>query len=241
MIVIKGLDIGYKNKLVHASIDLELQAGKSYALIGENGVGKSTLLKSITGVKSFNRGEISLQNQNLQSLSLNQLSKLVSVVFTTRPNLGDFTVGEVVKMGRIPHIGLFGKHTQEDREIVISAMEFVGIETIEDQNINALSDGQFQKVMIAKAVAQNTPIIILDEPSSFLDINSKIQFYEQVKALSSQGKLILLSTHEIIFAQKHIDYFILMTKDTLKTIPAKLLFQDPLFQDYFPGFSKYIA
>jgi len=98
MIVIKGLDIGYKNKLVHASIDLELQAGKSYALIGENGVGKSTLLKSITGVKSFNRGEISLQNQNLQSLSLNQLSKLVSVVFTTRPNLGDFTVGEVVKM-----------------------------------------------------------------------------------------------------------------------------------------------
>ena len=202
MIEITNLEIGYKSKSKHSSvfkgINLTLNAGDLVGLIGDNGIGKSTLLKTITGNLSPLAGDIKINNKPGSQFTAQQLAQLLSIVVTEKIGGFNLTVWDVVATGRIPYINIFGKLSTEDETIVTKALEQLNLLPLKDKLIDELSDGQRQKVMIAKSLAQQTPIIVLDEPTAFLDHTSKHHLFATLKKLcAEQGKLIIVSSHDL--------------------------------------------
>jgi len=218
MIDIKQLEIGYtdkrKNISVFKNINLTLSAGDLIGLMGDNGIGKSTFLKTITGNLAPLSGEIVLNSKTISNYSAQQLAQLLSIVITEKVGGFNLTVWEVVASGRTPYISIFGKLTAEDEGIVNSSLQQLNLEPLKDKLIDALSDGQRQKVMIAKSLAQQTPIIVLDEPTAFLDYTSKHLLFETLKKLCvEQNKLIIVSSHDIDLMKQYITKSITMTTE----------------------------
>lgn len=217
MIDIKQLEIGYKIKRetisVFKNINTTLNAGDLVGLMGDNGIGKSTVLKTITGNLVPLSGEILINSKNITSYSPQALAQLLSIVITEKIGGFNLTVWDVVATGRTPYINIFGKQSEEDEQIVLSSLEQLNLVPLKDKLIDELSDGQRQKVMIAKSLAQQTPIIILDEPTAFLDYTSKHHLFTILKTLcEEQGKLIIVSSHDLDLMKKYITKSITMAE-----------------------------
>lgn len=197
-----NLSIGYrKNKsctTIISGLDLELKQGVLAALVGANGIGKSTLLRTLVGNQQPIAGIVNINNQNLSTISKKELSHLLSIVNTDRTQAGGLTVRELVALGRQPYTGFLGILDKNDRNIVSESMESAGIAHKAKHFLAELSDGERQKAMIAKALAQQTPIIILDEPTAFLDVESRLETMLLLHRLAhEQNKAILLSSHDL--------------------------------------------
>lgn len=201
-----ALSIGYvlkggKRKVIHESLDLRLLPGEVTCLLGLNGAGKSTLLRTLCGFQPPLSGEIEWMGRPLSAYSQSDFSLTVGVVLTEKTNAGGITVYELVSLGRHPYTGFFGRLKEQDRRIVQQALESAGIAHKARSYVSELSDGERQKAMIAKALAQQCPVILLDEPTAFLDVTSRIETMVLLHKLAvEQNKAILLSTHDLDLA-----------------------------------------
>lgn len=209
MIQLRNLEIGYrqrkKSTSVFSGLSAHFKAGELVGLMGNNGVGKSTLLKTITGTLPALSGEVLLNGRNIKAYTASELAQQLSIVVTERIGGFNLTGWDVVASGRIPYINVFGKLTAEDDAIISRSLEQMGIISLKDKFVDELSDGQRQKVMIAKSLAQQTPLIILDEPTAFLDYNSKHQLFRTLKGLcEAQQKLIIVSSHDLDLMRPYI-------------------------------------
>ena len=218
-IVIQGKDlsIGYrtgkKEKIVHQHLDFTLHAGELTCLLGANGAGKSTLLRTLSASQPSLKGELLILDKTVSAYTEKERSRTIGVVLTDKTFTGGLSVYELVALGRQPHTGFFGRLTKEDRRIVEEAMENVGIAHKARNYTAELSDGERQKVMIAKALVQECPLILLDEPTAFLDVVSRIEIMHLLHRLAvEQNKAILLSTHDIEQALVLSDKLWLLTK-----------------------------
>ena len=205
MILLKKLSIGYRQKTdsrkVLKDINLSIFSGELVCLLGPNGIGKSTLLRTLSGLLPKLSGTIMINGRALEEYSEKELSKQVGVVLTDHPQLRNMRVEELVALGRAPYTNFFGGLSSEDKVFVDEAISLVGIDKLRGRMIRELSDGERQKVMIARALAQQTPVIILDEPTAFLDFPSKVEVMKLLRNLAhDMHKTILLSTHDLDLA-----------------------------------------
>lgn len=216
MIQIKDLSIGYreknKEKVIAAHINADIQGGELTCLLGTNGVGKSTLLRTLSAFQPKLDGSIYIQGKELDEYTDKQLARVVSVVLTEKCDVRNLSVTDLIGMGRSPYTGFWGTLGKEDRAVIDRAISLIGIEPLAHRMVHTLSDGERQKVMIAKALAQETPIILLDEPTAFLDFPSKVEMMQLLHRLSRQtGKTIFLSTHDLELALQAADCLWLMS------------------------------
>jgi len=208
-----GYRTGKKEKRVHEHLSFELHAGELTCLLGANGAGKSTLLRTLSASQPALEGDLLMMGKSLSDYSEKERSRTIGVVLTDKTFAGGLSVYELVALGRQPHTGFFGRLTKEDKRIVEEAMENVGIAHKAKSYTAELSDGERQKVMIAKALVQECPLILLDEPTAFLDVVSRIEIMHLLHRLAvEQNKAILLSTHDIEQALVLADKLWLLTK-----------------------------
>lgn len=219
-ITLSHLSVGYKvGHAVVSDINLTLQSGKLASLIGANGVGKSTLLKTLTGFLPKLEGSLLLDGKDISEFSQRALAQQISIVLTQKPDIQNLTIEEIVGLGRSPYTGFFGKLHANDQQIVDESITAVGIEKLKNRMIQTLSDGERQKVMIAKALAQQTPVIFLDEPTAFLDFSSKVETFQLLQRMAHEmGKLVLLSTHDLELAVRFSDTLLQVNGDGLCTV-----------------------
>ena len=202
IIYTKSLSAGYRKRksvtTVLRNVDLELHEGELVSLLGANGAGKSTLIRTICGLQPALSGRVMVGDKDVEHLTPRQLSKTIALVTTERTFAGGLTVSELVGLGRHPHTGFLGRLDEHDRQIVATAIEKVGISHKSESYVAELSDGERQKVMIAKALAQEAPVIILDEPTAFLDVASRVEVLQLLHDLArNEQRTILISSHDI--------------------------------------------
>jgi iron complex transport system ATP-binding protein len=202
----ENLAIGYQGKVVSSGLNLNLKPGKLVCLIGANGCGKSTLLRTLAGLQEANSGEILLDGKSVDTVSPLEMAKHISLVLTDKPDTVNLRVRELVSLGRSPYTNWFGKLTKEDESKIQWALEQTHTAGLENRLVKTLSDGQKQRVMIAKALAQDTPILLLDEPTAHLDLPNRVAILQLLHQLAKEsGKSILLSTHELDLALQLAD------------------------------------
>lgn len=220
----ENISIGYQKTkhndtaCLYNNLSFELYKGELVCLLGANGAGKSTLLRTIAVSQPLLSGKILLQGTDITSYKEKDLSKIIGLVLTDRTSVGGLTVRELVELGRYPYTGFFGQLNRNDKKIVNQAIEDVGMTHKEGSYISELSDGERQKAMIAKSLAQECPIILLDEPTAFLDIKSGIEVISLLHQLAmSHHKTILLSTHSVDLALHLADrLWLLSRKNSLR-------------------------
>ena len=210
-IQINDLSIGYHSKsdtkLVASHITTTIYSGELTCLLGANGVGKSTLLRTLSAFLPRLSGEIALLSRDIQDYSDKELSTIVGVVLTDKCDIRNMSVRELIGMGRSPYTGFWGRLGKEDKQIVEEAIAMVRIENLASRMVHTLSDGERQKVMIAKALAQETPVIFLDEPTAFLDPRARRNLINVLKALPH---VKLIATHDLAFAEEVCERSILL-------------------------------
>jgi iron complex transport system ATP-binding protein len=211
----KNLHLGYRKGKeifeVTSDISFSLRKGELTCLLGPNGVGKSTLLKAILGQNPPIGGELTFQDKPLSAFDRQSLSKSISVVLTDKITSGNLTVAQLVALGRIPHTGWLGKLQEKDREKVEAAIRATKTGYLHDRRLSELSDGQLQKVMIARALAQDGDLLILDEPTAHLDLVNRYEIMHLLRDIAhQQGKSVLVVTHDLEIAIETADQFWLM-------------------------------
>ena len=218
-ITLRNLSIGYESKgrrkLVAQGLNGSVHSGELTCLLGQNGIGKSTLLRTLSAFQPALDGDIIIADGSheapLSSLTVKQLSRIIGVVLTERPDIRNMTAEELVAMGRSPYTGFWGRLTAEDLAIVRASVRLVGIDALRTRMTDTLSDGERQKVMIAKVLAQQTPVIYLDEPTAFLDFPSKVEMMQLLRRLShEEQKTVFLSTHDVELSLRLADRLWLM-------------------------------
>ncbi|MBR4147327.1 MAG: ABC transporter ATP-binding protein [Bacteroidales bacterium] len=209
-----GLKIGYKGNALMPAIDVTLHEGEHVALIGANGSGKTTLFKTLTGNLKPIEGTIELCGKPLSDYTPNERAKLFSLVLTEKPDDLFLKVFDIVAAGRYPHSGLMAKLRDEDYAMIKAKLEIVGVYHLIDRDFVSLSDGEKQKVMIAKALVQDTPIIYMDEPTAFLDYPSKVELMHLIaKFAKEENKTILYSSHDLELIMKNSEKLWVVAKD----------------------------
>lgn len=227
-ITIEQLTTGYiargNQRVVSKNLNASLKPGELTCLLGVNGAGKSTLLRTLSAFIPAISGKVILQGKPLENYSPKELSKLIGVVLTGKMEQSGLTVFDMVGMGRSPYTGFWGSLTESDKEIVNLSIQKIKINHLKDRTMNTLSDGERQKVMIAKALAQETPIIFLDEPTAFLDFPSKVEMMQMLKSLArDMNKTIFLSIHDLELALQVADKLWLLDAEKLVTgTPSEL-------------------
>lgn len=212
------LSIGYtkrrKNFPIQCNLDLQLKAGELVCLIGPNGSGKSTLLRTMGGLQQPLSGQVLLDGHDVLALSQREKALMISLVLTERVEVENATVTQIVALGRHPHSNWWGKLNNEEGDLVLQALKMVHLEHKANSLLNELSDGERQRAMIAKALAQDTPIILLDEPTAHLDLPNRVEIMLLLHKLAhATQKSILLSTHELDLALQAADRIWLMSAD----------------------------
>ena len=225
----KNLSIGYKTKkeniIIAENINLSLEKGKLIALIGENGVGKSTLLKTLIGIIPAINGKITLLNQPLQSFKSVELAQELSIVLTEKLPPSNLTIYEIIALGRQPYTNWLGTLSNEDKNKIKEAIELTEIQHLIHKKYDEISDGQLQIALISRALAQDTTLIILDEPTTHLDLVHKATLLKLLQKLAHEtGKTILFSTHDIDLAIQMADEMIVFTpKKVVQNQPCNLI------------------
>jgi iron complex transport system ATP-binding protein len=221
IIELNNAAIGYKAKshsvnVVKSDISVYALKGELVALIGGNGVGKSTLLRTIAGFQPSIGGDVLIRGKQVNSYREKELALIMSFVSTEIIRVPNLSVFDLVSLGRYPHTNWFGKLLDEDRYIVEEAIKSVGLQGYENRMVNYISDGERQKAMIARTLAQNTDVIVLDEPTAFLDLSNKYEIVHILHQLASEkGKTILFSTHDLTTAIAESDRIWLMLNDSV--------------------------
>lgn len=235
-----NLSIGYPSKkgivTIAENLNLDFKEGKLITLIGANGIGKSTLLRTLTGIQKPLSGGVFLKDKDIQSYTSLELAQNLSVVLTEKLPPSNLSVFELVALGRQPYTNWVGKLSPIDIEEVIKAIQLTEIEHLSYKKHYEISDGQLQKVLIARALAQDTPLIVLDEPTTHLDLLHKVSLFKLLKKLSEETeKCILFSTHDIDLAIQLSDEMVVMTKEQIvQDQPCNLIEKgifNTLFQD----------
>lgn len=214
-IKLENLTIGYTRKSsvkkVAEGINASLLSGELTCLIGVNGIGKSTLLRTLSAFLPPVSGQVQLLDQPLHSYTDKEMAKVIGVVLTDRLDIQNLRVEDLIGLGRSPYTGFWGGLDEEDKRIIQESIDQVGIQKLQHRMVHTLSDGERQKVMIAKALAQQTPIIFLDEPTAFLDYPSKVELMQLLGRLAHEmDKTIFLSTHDLEIALQLADKVWLM-------------------------------
>lgn len=214
------LSIGYTTKkektVIASNLNLNLKAGKLISLVGGNGIGKSTLLRTLCGIQKPISGTVLLNEKDIQTFESVDLAQNLSLVLTEKLPPSNLTVFELVALGRQPYTNWLGKLSDVDLENVNHAMHLTQIDHLKDKKHFEISDGQLQKVLIARALAQDTPLIILDEPTTHLDLLHKVSVFKLLKKLTVEtNKCILFSTHDIDLAIQLSDEMIVMTEENV--------------------------
>jgi iron complex transport system ATP-binding protein len=214
---ISKLTVGYDQTPLLSNINLTSQPGKMIGLFGRNGQGKSTLLKTISGLLPPINGSFSFDGIDILSLSEKERAKILSIVSTTQNNIGGITVRDFIAFGRFPYTNWLGINTNKDFQEIDNAISLCKLETLSNRNYDELSDGEKQKVNIARAIAQNTPLIILDEPTVHLDLINKVEVLKLLNELSTNhNKTIIISTHQIEYALQICDDIWLIHNNEIK-------------------------
>lgn len=232
------LTIGYKSnkqtKVIASNINISLNSGKLISLIGSNGIGKSTFLKTISGIIPPLKGNIFLNQKKIESFTTAELAENLSLVLTEKIPSSSLTVYELIALGRQPYTNWLGKLSKNDIDQIDNALNLTQIKHLKDRKYYELSDGQFQKVMIARAIAQNTPFIILDEPSTHLDLFHKVSLFKLLQKLAHEtNKCILFSTHDLDLAIQLSDEIIIMKENLFKHNSPDELINQGIFDHFF--------
>ena len=209
MIEIQSLSAGYSSKPVLNKIDLSCSSGQITAIVGKNGCGKSTLLKTLAGILAPKEGQIYINGRELSSYSRNALAKTLSYLPQSR-NVPQITAEQMVLHGRFPYLSYPHSYRDEDRKIARESMEMLGILDLKDTPLPSLSGGMRQKVYIAMALAQGTSVVLMDEPTTFLDIHHQYQIMDQAHKLATEGKTVVMVLHDLDAALQNADQIAVM-------------------------------
>ncbi len=214
-ITLSALAIGYNTRkgprTVAQGISATIAGGELTCLLGPNGAGKSTLLRTLAGFQPPVAGTATIAGRDITALKPADMARLVAIVLTEKPDTGSMTVAEMVELGRAPYTGFWGLCSSADRDVALGAMQCVGIAGLARRRVSTLSDGERQKAMLAKALAQQTPVILLDEPTAFLDFASKVEAMRLLHGIARQtGKAVFMSTHDLDLALQAADTLWLM-------------------------------
>ena len=233
---IKALTIGYGSKSIAKDISFNLSKGELAAIVGVNGIGKSTLLRTIGGFQPKISGSISIDGQELAAISAIELATKISVVLTEPIASKNMTVKELLALGRQPYTNWLGSLSKEDILVINKSCALLELETFMDRKCYELSDGQLQRVMIARALVQDTDIILLDEPTTHLDLYHKVQILKLLKSIAVETqKTILFTSHEIELAIQLCDKMLLLDGDqNTFDEPCKLI-ENKKFDTLFPS------
>lgn len=216
----QNLSIGYRNKgentPIHTNLDFTLRRGELTSLLGPNGAGKSTLMRSISHLQPTLSGTITLSGKELSNYNEKELSRTIGIILTDKTQTGGLTVNELVALGRQPYTGFFGRLSKQDKVKIDSSIQAVGLSSKKEAYMAELSDGERQKAMIAKTLVQECPLILLDEPTAFLDAASRIEITQLLHEIAQkENRAILLSTHDIEQALVLSDKIWLLTQQGL--------------------------
>jgi len=235
------LTVGYlkaADKLtVLQKIDLKANLGELHCLVGENGIGKSTLLRTLAGLQNPISGKILIDNKDINTRTSGQLARSIAVVLTKQAIQASFTVRELVAMGRYPYTGWNGRLKADDEAKVDEALSLCQLLPIADNNIHKISDGQLQKTLIARALAQDCPVMILDEPTVHLDPNNRFTIISLLKKIATEAhKCIILSTHQVEIVVALADYIWLAKSKTEMLIDKpEAMLKNKLLHQVFPN------
>lgn len=237
-IEMRDLAIGYgrgkKQTVVATGIDCQLVKGALYGLIGINGAGKSTLIKTLSGALEPLQGELLFDATPAKALSAMQRAKMLSVVLTKSPVSLNLSCFELVALGRHPHTNWIGVLTAKDKEIINKAMEITDVTSLAQQKCYELSDGQLQRALLARAIAQDTPVIILDEPTTHLDLHHKFKMLQLLHKLAQQGKTILYATHDLELALDLCDRLLIVQNKQISDHKPEEAIKTGVIQQLFP-------
>ncbi|MEN1784498.1 MAG: ABC transporter ATP-binding protein [Bacteroidota bacterium] len=232
---IQNLAIGYRKVILAQEINFQLKAGALCAIIGRNGIGKSTLLRTITQLQPKIAGAIVLKNKTVEDYTPPELSSTLSIVLTEPLATKNLTVLELLALGRQPYTNWFGRLTPKDRLQIAAVMEQFDLTALKDRKCYALSDGQLQKVWIARAAVQDTPIMVLDEPTTHLDLHHKVEILKHLRHLATAyQKTILFTTHDIELALQLCDTLLILDGATNPFGAPKRLIDQGCFATLFP-------
>ena len=235
ILAVKELSIGYKSKVVAKNIGFSLEPGILCGIVGINGIGKSTLLRTLGGFQPKLNGTITLQQNRLEDHSPSHLAKQLSVVLTEQPASKNLTVQELIALGRQPYTNWLGSLSKQDKDHIQQSLDVFLLADLRHTKCHELSDGQLQRVLIARAMAQDTPLILLDEPTTHLDLYHKAQILKMLQHLAHQNqKTIVFTSHEIDLAIQLCDKILILNgEDNPFGDPCELIEQKH-FERLFP-------
>lgn len=220
MIELKELTLGYGQRTLLETVNARITGGQLVALLGRNGTGKSTLLRAMMGLEKPQSGEITLQGKNIASLKPEKLARNISFVTTDKVRIANLRCKDVVALGRAPYTNWIGQLQPEDQKRVDDAMQLVGMSGYAEKTMDKMSDGECQRIMIARALAQDTPVILLDEPTAFLDLPNRYELCLLLKKLAQEEKKCVLSTHDLDIALSLCDSIMLIDNPQMYTLPT---------------------
>ena len=221
MITLRNITLAYGDRTLVENGSAEFAAGELTALVGRNGAGKSTLLRAVTAIEPPKSGEVLLDGTNAAAMPPETIARTISFVGTEKVRIANLRCEDIVAIGRAPYTNWIGRMQAADRRIVADALQAVGMEAFAERSIDTLSDGECQRIMIARALAQQTPTIVLDEPSAFLDIPTRFEICRLLQRLAhDEGKCILFSTHDLDAAMPVCDSVAVISDRTITKLPA---------------------
>jgi iron complex transport system ATP-binding protein len=241
-IKVRDASFGYKAKQPLpglSRLSFELFKGELTGVVGINGVGKSTILKTLCGLIPLLGGEIIIEGKKIKELAADDLARLMSIVLTERLSGFNLKVKDVVAMGQMPYTDAFHRIKEQHQKIIDVAIQRAGVKDYEERELSELSDGMFQKTVIAKALAQQTPCLLLDEPSAFLDYASKHALYGLLKQLANEEKkCVLVSSHDLDLLLRYCGKLMVLSEDGIEMISVKDAMNNKRFIELGGGFIK---
>ena len=221
MIQLSNILLAFGERTLIEGATTRFECGEMVALLGRNGTGKSTLLRAIAKLGEVAQGEIMVDGKAISEIDIRSFARLVAFVNTERVDIDSMRSYDLVAIGRSPYTDWMGRLTNEDREIIERSMQITGVDKLADRMVETLSDGECQRVMIARALAQDTPVILLDEPTAFLDLPNRYELCTLLSRLAhDEGKLIVFSTHELDIALTLADSIALVDTPRLVHLPT---------------------
>ena len=234
MIRFQSLSLGYGSRILIDRLSATVKSGELTALVGRNGTGKSTLFRAITGLGERKGGDLLLGDKSIDSLSNAELATMVAFVTTDKVRIANLRCRDVVALGRAPYTNWIGRMQEQDEEIVMRSMQLVGMSDYADKTMDRMSDGECQRIMIARALAQQTPIILLDEPTAFLDMPNRYELCTLLQRLAhEEQKCILFSTHELDIALALCDSIALISPPQLHLLPTEEMVKSGYIEKLF--------